>query len=313
MKRPIATLVTVLLLWVWVPVSAGPRSEPQAASPLMTSREIAKRYHELKQKGWSGRDFATALEVSRRDRELFDLYIQLHRTKISPSRISEGFRAARGNPTAAREYWRYVSQYESKNGITEKEIRRVFRVFPPNAVTRWQYFQYRTGAHRKDQDKDQPTGPRKKKPAGYSTRECLTVFRAARFDVTFVKQYFEQRDSKVHRSVAMRELLAKVKEAIEKEEQERKQKAEQEKRKAEEKALARKKLEQIGQGALPPGKDAGRDRKSVPPISEEELEKLQQGMTDEGEVKAQKPEENGGEGEPEEEAGENKPAQAANP
>jgi hypothetical protein len=203
---------------------------------------MGAKFRELSQKGWTKPDMDMALNVSRGDRELFNLFVQLRDQKVDPFSIGRSFEACKGEPAAINEYWGYVI----KNRFSPLEVDQVFRTFPPNNITRWHYFYYRTGGFPQPQQPGAAVTPAAKT---YTMNECLNVFRLTRFDVNFVKEYFTLREQGKSAKDAWAAIKDKVKADLDKEkEQERKrQEAEKnrEKKQTEESIESRKKIDEM--------------------------------------------------------------------
>ena len=200
-------------------------------SPDVTAAMARDVYSRLAKWGWSAGALRRALAVCKRDKVLFEKYVDLVTQKrVSIPTVEACLKACRGDPKTIDEYWDYV---ETKK-FRLAEVHQVFDRFPPNPIIRWQYFFHRTAGYQKmpgDPDASKRTRSRNSAPAIYSQRECMGVFRNTRSNITYVKEYFALRDAGKSPAQAMAPVKKKVLADIEKEKEEKRLAEEELKRK----------------------------------------------------------------------------------
>ena len=262
------------------------------ASERMSRGEISKRRDELRAAGLKTSEINQLLSISKADKAVFEACVKLYQSNVPMGPLRDSIYACKGEPVLLDEYWEFVQ----KHHCNAQEVTRVFRTFPPNKIMRWWYFYYRTGkygweeqmkAYLAKQPKDRgPSEPPPKLTGGYSEREVLAVFRAARFDVNYVQEYFEARDKGVSPKEAWAPLAEKIKAEIEKEREEQRKKAEEAKSKREAEIQARK----DAIAAMSNKAAEGKEKEEKPTmLTGADLARLLSGEPDEDEQKAEEP------------------------
>ncbi|MBS3764608.1 MAG: hypothetical protein KGZ25_15020 [Planctomycetes bacterium] len=198
-KKPVKgialAVAAVLLLAISVPAMAQ-----------MSKKEIHELW-EKKKKHWSRSDMKKALDMAKGRRGLVEEYFRLKKKKVPDRLIADSFAVCRGEPSMVKEFWEWKFKYHFDLG----EIKEVFEEFPKtNKITRWYYFAYRVGGTKGETKLPQ----RQKNPKiqKYSAKECLAIFKLARFDMKLIKEYFTRRD----KGKSPREILPDIKQAVKK-------------------------------------------------------------------------------------------------
>jgi len=248
---------------------------PTVSGSKLSGEEVAKKWEELQKKQWSKSDFKSALGATRGDRSLFERYVKLREAKVHPGLIVATFKTCRYEPVLVSEYWDWVQKYE----FGHSEVSQVMKNFPSNKVIRWYYFAYRCGGEQKlltyetkkpDQN-NKPKNPKKKEEERvYSQDEVMGVFRVTKFNMKFIKEYFDQRAAGKKPPEILPELKKMVEKQrleLEKEEKEKRRKAEEERQK---KIEARKKMIEL----TTKPKDGEEEKKRATPGTPDDLDKI---------------------------------------
>jgi len=267
-------------------VTARATAPEEALPPRLRPWEIDEWRHRLTAKGWTRRDFSTALSISKHDRQLFEIYVRLRHKEVPPPAIQESFALCKGDPADVNEYWNWIMKYR----FALPEVRAVFSRFPPVSMTRHSYFTYRAGglealaerARTAEADRAAP-------PRGYSAKECMAIFRASRFRTDHVKLYFELRGEGKPPPEAWARVREKILEEIRKRQEEARQKAEEQQQPPEEQTEPETPTGQeptedaAPAGDAAPQEDQGEEDilEDEPPMTFEGLEELLGGTPDE--------------------------------
>ena len=269
MRRRTITILAVFVSVLCASVALAAGGLPPQG-PKLTSAEVKQKYEELSKKGWSKRDFNAALRVTRGDRTLFEHYLKLYDQKVHPGLIAASYETCKGDPSLVKEYWEYVQKYDFEHA----EVQEVMRNFPANKVLRWYYFAYRVGGEQvlltyKPKDKDNPTPPRSKKDEKYTKEEVTGVFRLTRFNMKYIKDYFDQRDAGKKPAAILPDIKEKIQADLQAEIDAEKKRVEEEERKKQEAIEAKQKYEELT--AKPKNED---DKKKVKAGSPNLLDEL---------------------------------------
>ena len=225
--------VVVLAVLVGLPLCVGAAPPPKLPNADRLTRKQATEYYErLSKEGWSGEEFGLALQVCRYSRPLLDIYIGLYKQKVPPRTISRSFYSVKGAPQEAKEYWDYINRYKFRFD----EVDTVFRTFPNNNVVRWQYFAYRSGGLIDPNDKETKRGKT------YARKECEAIFRQCRYDMNFVKKYFDARNEGTPPTQAFAAIRDELVEKVRKEQEDKRKKKEEERKKLLEKMAQHKEV-----------------------------------------------------------------------
>jgi DNA-binding transcriptional MerR regulator len=256
-------------------------------SPHMTPPEIDKRADDLTAKGWKGRDISAALSISKRNRQLFEIYVGLYDKRIPPLSIQKSFALCKGEPADINEYWDWILNYK----FDPREVEEVFARFPPVKMTRYFYFAYRAGDVAGLEAKKRAEGPAAAEAAGYSKKECMAIFRATRFQMDYVKEYFELRHDGKAASEAWTTIREKLLAEIQKRKEEAQKQAEEEKERIQAQLEAEKKAREEAAKANPPvaksSEDSGKKTSPRGGIQIEELDELLGTASDTADQKGQ--------------------------
>ncbi|MBS3763574.1 MAG: hypothetical protein KGZ25_09770, partial [Planctomycetes bacterium] len=158
-----------------------------------------------KKKHWSRSDMKKALDMAKGRRGLVEQYFRLKKKKVPDKLIADSFGVCGGEPSMVKEFWEWKFKYHFDLG----EIKEVFEEFPrTNKITRWYYFAYRVGGTKGEIKL--PERQKNPKIQKYSAKECLAIFKLARFDMKLIKEYFTRRD----KGKSPREILPDIKQAV---------------------------------------------------------------------------------------------------
>lgn len=174
------------------------------AMAQMSKKEINELWKK-KKKHWSRSDMKKALDMAKGRRGLVEQYFRLKKKKVPDRLIADSFAVCGGEPSMVKEFWEWKFKYHFDLG----EIKEVFEEFPQtNKITRWYYFAYRVGGTKGETKL--PERQKNPKIQKYSAKECLAIFKLARFDMKLIKEYFTQRD----KGKSPREILPDIKQTV---------------------------------------------------------------------------------------------------
>jgi len=212
----------VLAVLVGLPLCAGAKPSPKLpAADRLTRKEASEYFERLSKEGWSGEEFGLALKICKYSKPLLDIYISLYKQKVPPKIISHSFYTVKGAPHVAKEYWEYINKYKFRFD----EVDTVFRTFPENKIVRWHYFAYRSGGLIDPNDKKTKRGKM------YGRQECEAIFKQCRYDMNFIKKYFDMRNEGITPTEAFGAIREELVEKIRKEQEEKRKKKEEEMKK----------------------------------------------------------------------------------
>ena len=213
-----------------IPAEAGRQATEDR---LMTREEAEELYDELSDEhGWSRDDMGKALEITRRVKDLFDIYAELFNKDIPPRAIARSFEVCEGYADVIEDYWEMIN----RNHFEPSEVDTVFSQLP-GEIMRHYYFHYRTGGElgkRREAKRETGELPPVGQPGNrFSKDEVLEIFRRTQSDMAVIEPYFEYRMEGVRPPDAWEKVQEQAKERIAEEEErtEREEKETEEERK----------------------------------------------------------------------------------
>ena len=278
LRGPVAALLAAIVL---ATACAAAGADRGADDNRMTPEEIDQQFKALSAKGWTRPGMGEALGITRGDRHLFNVYVGLIDKKVPPSLIERSFIVCKGDVATVSEYWKWITEHK----FSSREVEQVFAGFPNVQMTRYFYFSYRAGGPAGLAARASATSPADiAKVHGYSAGECAAIFRACRFDMQYVKAYFDIGAE----GKPPAEAWAPVKETIladlKLRQEEEQKKAEEARKEAEEKRRKAEELRQLT--GVPdkgdPGADDGGKGGGAVRISVDDLDRLLFGEDDDG-------------------------------